>query len=63
MLKVVIQIKEESDNNVKVNIKQLTEKEFNNSSHLEKITASEIKSAIEAAIEYLKTNSEKEGKK
>jgi len=60
MLKIVIQVKEEKENNVKISIKQLTEKEFNNSSQLEKIAASEIKSAIDAAIMMLK-NSKKEG--
>lgn len=61
MLKIVIQIKEKSEDNVSVAIKQITEKEFNNSSKLEKITASEIKCAIEAAIFKLKQENKKEG--
>lgn len=60
MLKIIIQIKEESENNVKVGIKQISEKEFNKSTQNEKITASEIKNAIEAAI-YMLKNSKKEG--
>lgn len=60
MLKLVIRVKEEEENKVKISIKQLTEKEFNSSSQLEKIAASELKTAIDAAIIMLK-NSKKEG--
>ena len=56
MLKLTIQIKECEENKINVGIKQLTEKEFNSSSRLEKITASEIKNAIEAVIYNLSTD-------
>lgn len=62
MLKIEIRIKEESKDNVSVKIKQISEKDFNNSSRAEKITASEIKTAIEYAIDDLKNKLRKEEK-
>lgn len=61
MLKITIQVKEKEENKIHVGIKKISEKEFNSASQLEKITASEIKAAIEAALMSLKSNM-KEGK-
>ena len=61
MLKIVVQIKEKKDNNVFVGIKQITEKEFNNSTQNEKVAASQIKGAIEAMIFSLSAENKKEG--
>lgn len=63
MLKIVIQIKEEEENKIKIGIKQLSEKEFNSSSQNEKITASEIKMAIEKTIKEMKLKNKKEEEK
>lgn len=63
MLKIVIQIKEEEENKLKIGIKQITEKEFNSSTQNEKITASEIKMAIEEAIKEIKLKNKKEEEK
>lgn len=62
MLKLNIRIKEESEDNVSVKIKEISEKDFNNSSQAEKITASEIKTAIEYAIDDLRKKMRKEEK-
>lgn len=61
MLKIVIQIKEKEEDKVFVGIKQISEKEFNNSTQSEKIAGSQIKSAIEAMIFGLNTENKKEG--
>lgn len=60
MLKIVVQIKEKKDNNVYVGIKQISEREFNNSTNGEKLTASNIKNAIEAVLTGMKPE-KKEG--
>ena len=56
MLKITIQVKEKEENKINVGIKKINEKEFNSSTNLEKLVASEIKLAIEAAIMSLKNN-------
>ena len=56
MLKITIQIKEQEENKIHVGIKQISEKEFNSASQLEKVAASEIKNAVEAALMSLKNN-------
>lgn len=62
MLKIVIKIKEESENKLNIAIKQISEKEFNSSTQNEKITASEIKIALENAIKELKARNKEEEK-
>lgn len=62
MLKIVIKIKEESENKLNIAIKQISEKEFNSSTQNEKITASEIKTALENAIKELKARNKEEEK-
>lgn len=59
MLKIVIKVKEEEENKINISIKQISEKEYNSSTQNEKITASEIKTALEYTIKDLK---KKEGK-
>ena len=61
MLKIVIQIKEKTKDNVFVGIKQISEKEFNNSTNAEKMTASAVRNAIEAVVFGLKSEDKKEG--
>lgn len=63
MLKIVIQVKEKEENKVQVAIKQISEKEFNSSTQNEKITASEIKLAIEEAIKENNLKNKKEEEK
>lgn len=63
MLKIVIQVKEKEENKVQVAIKQVSEKEFNSSTQNEKITASEIKLAIEEAIKENNLKNKKEEEK
>lgn len=63
MLKIVIQVKEKEENKVQVAIKQVSEKEFNSSTQNEKITASEIKLAIEEAIKKNNLKNKKEEEK
>lgn len=58
MLKITIQVKEKEENKINVGIKKINEKEFNSSTNLEKLVASEIKSAIDAVIYNLSTNHE-----
>lgn len=62
MLKIVIKIKEEDENKLNIAIKQISEKEFNSSTQNEKITASEIKTALENAIKELKARNKEEEK-
>lgn len=58
MLKITIQVKEKEENKINVGIKKINEKEFNSSTNLEKLVASEIKAAIDAVIYNLSTNHE-----
>ena len=58
MLKITIQVKEKEENKINVGIKKINEKEFNSSTTLEKLVASEIKLAIDAVIYNLSTNHE-----
>ena len=58
MLKITIQVKEKEENKINVGIKKINEKEFNSSTNLEKLVASEIKLAIDAVIYNLSTNHE-----
>ena len=56
MLKITIQVKEKEKDKINVGIKKIGEKEFNSSSDLEKLVASEIKTAIDMVIYNLSTN-------
>ena len=58
MLKITIQVKEKEENKINVGIKKINEKEFNSSTNLEKLVASEIKTSIDAVIYNLSTNHE-----
>lgn len=61
MLKLVIQIKESKDQRMNIGMKKISEKEFNSSTQLEKILASQIKGAIEAEITKIVNENKKEG--
>ncbi len=61
MLKIVVQVKEKEKDKVFVGIKQISEKEFNNSTQNEKVAASQIRNAIEAMIFGMNTENKKEG--
>lgn len=63
MLKLTLQIEEKEENQVHVRIKQISKKEFDSSTQNEKITASEIKHAIDYAIKELKEKTKKEEEK
>lgn len=63
MLKLTLQIEEKEENQVHVRIKQISKKEFDSSTQNEKITASEIKHAIDYAIKELKEKNKKEEEK
>lgn len=61
MLKLVIQIKESKDQRMNIGMKKISEKDFNSSTQLEKILASQIKGAIEAEITKIVNENKKEG--
>lgn len=61
MLKLVIQIKESKDQRMNIEMKKISEKEFNSSTQLEKILASQIKGVIEAEITKIVNENKKEG--
>lgn len=61
MLKLVIQIKESKDQRMNIGMKKISEKEFNSSTQLEKILASQIKAAIEAEVSKIVNENKKEG--
>lgn len=63
MLKITLQIEEKEKNQIHIGIKQISKKEFDSSTQNEKITASEIKQAIDYAIKELKTKTKKEEEK
>ena len=50
MLKIVVQIEEKDENQVFVGIKQISKREFDKSTQNEKMTASQIKNAIEESV-------------
>lgn len=62
MLKIVIKVEEKEENKVSVSIKQISKKEFDSSTQNEKIAASELKTALEYAIQELKNKTKKEEK-
>ena len=62
MLKLVIQIKESKDQRMNIGMKKISEKEFNSSTQLEKVLASQIKSAIEREVAQIVNENKKEGK-
>ena len=61
MLKLVIQIKESKDQRMNIGMKKISEKEFNSSTQLEKVLASQIKAAIEAEVTKIVNENKKEG--
>ena len=59
MLKLTIKVKEHKNDCVSVELKQISQKEFDSSTQSEKIMMSEIKTALESLISKL--NNMKEG--
>lgn len=62
MLKLEIHIIESEPEKVSLMMKKVKEKDFDSATQAEKITASEVKLAIEKAIEDLRDKNKKEGK-
>lgn len=62
MLKLVIQIKESKEGRMNIGLKKISEKEYNSSTQLEKILASQIKNAIEAEVTKIVKENKEEGK-
>lgn len=62
MLKLEIHIVETEPDNVSLMMKKVKEKDFDAATQAEKITASEVKIAIQKAIEDLRDKNKKEGK-
>lgn len=62
MLKLEIHIIENEPDKVSLMMKKVKEADFDSATQAEKITASEVKLAIEKAIEDLRDKNKKEGK-
>lgn len=62
MLKLEIHIVESEPEKVSLMMKKVKEADFDSATQAEKITASEVKLAIEKAIEDLRDKNKKEGK-
>jgi hypothetical protein len=62
MLKLEIHIIESEPDKVSLMMKKVKEKDFDAATQAEKITASEVKMAIQKAIEDLRDKNKKEGK-
>lgn len=62
MLKLEIHIIESEPDKVSLMMKKVKEKDFDSATQAEKITASEVKIAIQKAIEDLRDKNKKEGK-
>ena len=62
MLKLEIHIVESEPDKVSLMMKKVKEADFDSATQAEKITASEVKLAIEKAIEDLRDKNKKEGK-
>lgn len=62
MLKLEIHIIESEPDKVSLMMKKVKEKDFDAATQAEKITASEVKIAIQKAIEDLRDKNKKEGK-
>lgn len=62
MLKLEIHIVENEPEKVSLMMKKVKEADFDSATQAEKITASEVKLAIEKAIEDLRDKNKKEGK-